>query len=85
MYWGIYNLSNSGETSWYNFACKIVSDMGYNSQDMIIPINSKDYNSTAKRPSNSRLNNSKIFQVFGIKLPHWEDSFEKLKKINYEK
>ena len=85
LYWGIYNLSNSGETSWYNFACKIASDMGYNSEDIIIPINSKDYNSLAKRPSNSRLNNSKIFRVFGIKLPHWEDSFKKLKKMNREK
>ena len=81
LYWGIYNLSNSGETSWYNFACKIASDMGYNSRDIILPINSKDYNSLAQRPSNSRLDNSKIFRVFGIKLPHWEDSFKKFKKM----
>ena len=55
--------------------------MGYNSRDIILPINSKDYNSLAQRPSNSRLDNSKIFRVFGIKLPHWEDSFKKFKKM----
>ena len=49
--------------------------MGYNSKSKIIPINSKDFSAVADRPLNSRLDNSKVFNIFGIKLPNWEDSF----------
>ena len=80
--WGIYNLSNSGETSWYKFASLIADKMGYNSESKIIPINSKDYNSVADRPLNSKLDNSKIFDMFGIRLPYWEDSFNNFFKNN---
>lgn len=73
--WGIYNLSNSGETSWYGFASVIANKMGYNSTSKITPVNSREYNSIAHRPLNSRLDNSKIFRAFGIRLPNWEDSF----------
>lgn len=73
--WGIYNLSNSGVTSWYKFACKIAFKMGYNPSKKIIPVNSIDYGSVAHRPLNSRLDNSKILKTFGIELPFWEDSF----------
>ena len=80
--WGIYNLSSSGETSWYKFASIIADKMGYNSKLKIIPINSKDYSAAAERPLNSRLDNSKIFNIFGIKLPNWEDSFHNFFKNN---
>ena len=80
--WGIYNLSSSGETSWYKFASIIADKMGYNSKLKIIPINSKDYSAVAERPLNSRLDNSKIFNIFGIKLPNWEDSFHNFFKNN---
>ena len=80
--WGIYNLSNSGETSWYKFASLIADKMGYNAESKIIPINSKDYNSVADRPLNSKLDNSKIFDMFGIRLPNWEDSFNNFFKNN---
>ena len=73
--WGIYNLSSSGITSWYEFACKIAFKMGYNPSKKIIPVNSIDYVSVANRPLNSRLDNSKIRKTFGIELPFWEDSF----------
>ena len=75
-FWGVYNLSNGGETSWYDFACKIASNMGYSSEEIIIPINKTEYKFLAYRPHNSRLDNKKIYQFFGITLPHWEDSFK---------
>ena len=80
--WGIYNLLSSGETLWYKFASMIADKMGYNSELKIIPINSKDYSAAAERPLNSRLDNSKIFNIFGIKLPNWEDSFHNFFKNN---
>ena len=42
--------------------------MGYNPKEIVIPMNLKDYNSLAKKPTNSRLDNSKIFRFFVIKL-----------------
>ena len=75
-------MSNSGETSWYKFASLIADKMGYNSESKIIPINTKDYNSAADRPLNSRLDNSKIFDMFGIRLPNWEVSFNNFFKNN---
>ena len=80
--WGIYNLSNTGVTSWYRFACKIALKMGYNPSEKIIPVNSINYETVANRPLNSRLDNSKILKVFGIKLPFWEDSFDDFYKNN---
>ncbi len=82
--WGIYNLSNSGEVSWYEFACKIAIKLGYNPILKIIPVRSVDYDSVANRPVNSRLDNSKVLKTFGFKLPYWEDSFNNFfkKEIN---
>lgn len=80
--WGIYNLSNSGETSWYGFACKIAIKMGYSPSQKIIPVSSNDYNFAVTRPRNSRLDNSKIRKTFGIELPFWEDSFNKFFENN---
>ena len=84
-YWGIYNLSNGGETSWYGFACKIASNMGYDSTEKIIPVNGKNYNALAQRPQNSRLDNNKIYKIFGIRQCNWEDSFKNFYKISYNK
>ena len=80
--WDIYNLSSSGETSWYKFESIIADKMGYNSELKIIPIKSKDYSSIVDKLLNSRLNKSKIFDIFGIRLPNWENSFNNFFKNN---
>ena len=69
-----------GETSWYKFASTIAMKMGYNSASKIIPINSKDYSAVAERPLNSRLDNSKIFDIFVIRLSNWGGIFNNLFK-----
>ena len=37
-------------------------------------ITTQDYPTPAKRPANSRLDNTKIQNVYGIKLPQWRSS-----------
>ena len=74
-YWGIYNLSNGGEATWHQFAKKIALKIDYKPKAKIISVKSNNYNSLAKRPSNSRLDNNKIYKIFGIKLSNWEDCF----------
>ena len=69
---GIYNFSNEGIISWYDFA-KAIKEIT-NSPCVIKSISTKEYPTPAKRPAYSVLDNTKIQQTFGIKLKKWEDS-----------
>lgn len=68
---GIYHLSAAGETTWYGFAKEIIARRGLG--NAVTPISSAEYSAAARRPRNSMLDNSKIAQTFGIKLPHWRE------------
>lgn len=73
---GIVNVATSGETSWHGFASAIVD--GLKARNVIVavenltPIETKDYPSKAKRPSNSRLDLTRLKQVFGIETMRWD-------------
>lgn len=71
----IFNFSNEGECSWYDFAKKIfeIHTISINLQS--IPTTS--FPTPAKRPSYSVLDKSKIKRVFGITIAHWEESLKK--------
>jgi len=72
---GIYNFSNEGQCSWYDFAAEIfrVNNISINLQ----PIPSSAYPTPAKRPAYSVLDKSKIKQVFGIEIKDWKESLLK--------
>lgn len=74
-FYGTYNISNKGSTTWFKFATLIAKSLSYNSDIRIIPITTEDFAAIAKRPFNSRLDNTKIFNMFGISMPHWKNSF----------
>ncbi len=69
--WGVYHMTNAGETSWHGFAEAIQALDGVESQARLLPIPSSDYPTPAKRPLNSRLSNDKLARVFGVRLPNW--------------
>ena len=73
---GIYHLVGEGETSWYGFAKAIfeLSVLSGGKQPILTPIPTTEYRTPAKRPTNSRLNTSKLKQHFNIQLPHWKQS-----------
>ncbi len=75
---GIYNFSNEGKCSWYEFALKIfeVNNLKINVQ----PIPTSSYPTPAKRPSFSVLDKTKIKSTFKIDIKTWEES---LKTINF--
>jgi dTDP-4-dehydrorhamnose reductase len=76
---GIYNYSDEGVCTWYDFACEIVKEAGL---DCIIkPILSKDFQQTAKRPSYSVMDKSKIRENYGLTIPHWRSSLIKCIKL----
>ena len=69
---GIYNYSNEGVCSWYDFAREIMIQSGRNCR--VNPIRTFEYPLPAKRPEYSVLDKSKIKRTFGIEIPYWKDS-----------
>jgi dTDP-4-dehydrorhamnose reductase len=72
---GIYNLTTTGETSWFGFAkallTKSSATFGFTVPNLI-PIKTSEFPLPAKRPANSRLSCERLEQTFGVTLPHWE-------------
>jgi dTDP-4-dehydrorhamnose reductase len=76
---GIYNFSNEGQCSWYDFAKKIFEINNININLQSIPTSS--FPTPAKRPSYSVLDKSKIKSIFGLKVSTWEESLMYTLKI----
>jgi dTDP-4-dehydrorhamnose reductase len=72
---GIYNYSNEGEISWYDFVLAIQEIGGYSCEVTGIP--SASYPTPAKRPAFSLLDKSKIKRIYGINVPDYKDSLKK--------
>ena len=70
----IYHFSNSGKCSWYDFA-KALFEIK-NIQIKIRPIKTSDYQTAAKRPKYSVLDNELIKKTFNIEILNWRDSLE---------
>jgi dTDP-4-dehydrorhamnose reductase len=77
---GIYNYSNEGEISWYEFVLAIQEIGGYSCDVKGIP--SSSYPTPAKRPAFSLLDKTKIKEVYGVKVPDYKDSLEKCLMFN---
>ena len=70
----MYNYSNEGVLSWYDFAKEIMKMAKLKCQ--INPIETVDYPTLAKRPHYSLLNKSKIKSTFNLKIPYWKDGLD---------
>ncbi|WP_136467624.1 dTDP-4-dehydrorhamnose reductase [Flagellimonas onchidii] len=70
--YGVYNYSNEGVGSWYDFAKEIFQQ--YKIDINLKPIRSEEYPTPAERPKFSVLDKSKIKNTFGLQIPHWKDS-----------
>lgn len=82
---GIYHFSNEGVCSWYDFA-KMIAKYSGNTMCDIQPCHSSDFPSPVIRPAYSVLDKSKVKKAFGIEIPYWLNSLEKIysfaKEIN---
>ena len=76
---GIYHYSNEGVCSWYDLATEVVKEAGLDCN--IIPVLSKDYQSTAKRPAYSVLDKTKIKETYNLEIPHWRTSLKRCIKM----
>ena len=73
--YSIYNYSNEGVISWYDFA-KEICELSGNTCD-IQPCHSDEFPSKVKRPSYSVLDKTKIKNKLNITIPHWKESLKK--------
>jgi dTDP-4-dehydrorhamnose reductase len=76
---GIYNYSNEGVCSWYDFAVEIVRNSGLNCQ--VNPVLSKEYRQVAQRPVYSVMDKNKIKENYTLSIPHWITSLHKCMKL----
>lgn len=82
---GIYNFSNEGECSWYDFAKKIFKVNNINID--LKPISTASYPTLAKRPKYSVMDKSKIKSIFVIVIKSWEERLKEMQtsKLQHEK
>ena len=81
--YGYYHATNEGGyISWYEFACEIYRQAGYDTK--VIPVTTEEYGlSKAARPHNSRLDKSKLADMGFQPLPTWQDALDRyLKELN---
>lgn len=68
----IYHYANKGECSWFQFASEIMKIAQQSCK--VLPIDSSEYKTKAKRPKFSLMNTKKIQHMFNLEIPNWEDS-----------
>lgn len=76
---GIYNFSNEGEISWFEFALAIQEIGQFECNVSGIP--SSAYPTPAKRPQYSLLDKTKIKTTFGVEVPDYKNSLRKCMEL----
>jgi dTDP-4-dehydrorhamnose reductase len=91
---GIYHMTASGETSWYDFAKAILDEASSATRtvpwvnsanngmpfitERIIPIITEEYPTSARRPAYSVLSTTRLRDRFGVRLPSWRAQLQSL-------
>ncbi len=79
--YGTYHATNQGECSWYDFAKEIFKQA--NMDVKVLPVSSDQYPAKAKRPSNSRMNQTNLDDHGFDRLPTWQDALSRyLEQLN---
>lgn len=74
---GTWHLVAAGETSWHGFA-EVIMDEALAAgllarRPRVLPINTAEYPTPARRPAYSVLDTARLHRDFGIAAPHWRD------------
>jgi len=70
--YGTYNITNEGQTTWYDLAAKIFEVANINVE--LNAITSDQFGANATRPLYSVLDNTKLANTIGRRLPAWQDA-----------
>lgn len=73
---GTYHFCGGEPTTWYDFAKEIfaLADRAGLITPALVPIESKDYPTAARRPTNSVMSNERFYQAFGIEPSQWREA-----------
>lgn len=73
---GLYHLVASGITTWFDYANMVFTEAQNAGYELALkqthPVATSSYPTPARRPNNSRLDNRKFQQTFGLTLPRWD-------------
>ncbi|MFH1386102.1 MAG: dTDP-4-dehydrorhamnose reductase [bacterium] len=73
-HYGLYHITNNGECSWYEFACKIFELLKIDAK--VTKIKSTEYKTKAQRPMYSVLRNAKLQSLGLDDLPSWQEALK---------
>lgn len=73
--WGTYHATCAGSTTWYGFARAALLASG-GDVTKLEAVATAAYPTEARRPRNSCLDNRRLFDAFGVRLPDWENALE---------
>ena len=73
---GIYNFSDEGVCSWFDFA-RAVGEFSGHAGCRVLPCHTDEFPSKVKRPAYSVLDKTRIKTVFGIDVPYWTEGVKK--------
>jgi dTDP-4-dehydrorhamnose reductase len=71
-----FHYSNQGSCSWYQFAKEVFKH--FKSNVVINEVSTEEYPTKAERPKYSLLDKSKIKRTFGISIPTWQASLDRM-------
>ena len=73
---GVFHMTGSGEATWADFAEAVFEDAHARGRRLtrVKRIATADYPTPARRPANSRLDNTKLHEAYGLALPDWRKS-----------
>jgi dTDP-4-dehydrorhamnose reductase len=72
--YGIYHITNSEPTTWFDFAREILRLSGKDIE--VIPVTTDQFPRPARRPLNSVLDPFPLHQVLGREMPSWREALE---------
>lgn len=75
---GIFHITGGGDTNWAGFATAILaaSAAAGGPSARVVPIATSENPAAARRPANSRLDNSRLGRIHGVQLPRWQQSLQ---------
>ena len=72
---GLFHLTSTGATTWFEFARAIVAaTITTGAPPRVVPIATADYPTPARRPANSVLSSARFERTFGFALPAWQEA-----------
>jgi dTDP-4-dehydrorhamnose reductase len=86
--YGIYHFTNEGITTWYDFA-RYIYDIALHYQIVkprvnILPVNTSEFHTKARRPKNSSLSKDKIKNILNFNPISWNDAVRSYIKECYK-